>query len=135
MPPLSTGRNGAPTTVEPDSDVARGPAPERRYFRLPGMSRISIQSKLLVMLLITSVLSVAVVGYIGYSSGRASLQARERIDTALRIIAPAMRLTQADHDELLSRVRITRYGADEPLQFAGQVPKRMTFIVNGKVAR
>ncbi len=75
MPPLSTGRNGEPTTVEPDSGVQGGPALKRRYFRLPVMSRVSIQSKLLVMLLITSVLSAAVVGYIGYSSGRASLQA------------------------------------------------------------
>ena len=39
------------------------------------MSRVSIQSKLLVMLLMTSVLSAAVVGSIGYSSGRHSLQA------------------------------------------------------------
>ncbi len=75
MPPLSTGRNGAPTTVEPDTGVVSSSAPKRRYFRLPVMSRVSIQSKLLVMLLITSVLSAAVVGYIGYSSGRASLQA------------------------------------------------------------
>jgi class 3 adenylate cyclase len=39
------------------------------------MSRISIQSKLLVMLLMTSILSVAVVGAIGYQSGRSSLRA------------------------------------------------------------
>ena len=75
MPPLSTGRNGASTSIVPDSTVLSSPAPKRRYFRLPVMSRVSIQSKLLVMLLITSVLSAAVVGFIGYSSGRASLQA------------------------------------------------------------
>jgi class 3 adenylate cyclase len=39
------------------------------------MSRVSIQSKLLVMLLVTSVLSAAVVGAIGYQSGRSSLRA------------------------------------------------------------
>jgi class 3 adenylate cyclase len=39
------------------------------------MSRISIQSKLLVMLLVTSILSAAVVGAIGYQSGRSSLRA------------------------------------------------------------
>jgi class 3 adenylate cyclase len=39
------------------------------------MSRVSIQSKLLVMLLLTSVLSAAVVGAIGYQSGRNSLRA------------------------------------------------------------
>ncbi|ALI27169.1 adenylate/guanylate cyclase domain-containing protein [Mycolicibacterium fortuitum] len=38
------------------------------------MSRISIQSKLLVMLLATSILSAAVVGAIGYQSGRSSLR-------------------------------------------------------------
>ena len=42
-------------------------------------------------------------------------------------------MTQDDTDRLLPHVRITRYGADEPLQFAGQVPKRMSFIVNGTV--
>jgi class 3 adenylate cyclase len=76
MPPLNTGRNGGePTSVEPDSDAKVEPARKRREFRLPVLSRVSIQSKLLVMLLITSVLSAAVVGYIGYSSGRHSLQA------------------------------------------------------------
>ena len=76
MPPLNTGRNGGePTSVEPDSDVTVEPARKRGEFRLPVLSRVSIQSKLLVMLLITSVLSAAVVGYIGYSSGRHSLQA------------------------------------------------------------
>jgi len=75
MPPLSTGRNGASTSTVPDSAVLSSAAPRRRHFRLPVMSRVSIQSKLLVMLLITSVLSAAVVGFIGYSSGRASLQA------------------------------------------------------------
>ena len=38
------------------------------------MSRVSIQSKLLMMLLVTSVLSAAVVGAIGYQSGRSSLR-------------------------------------------------------------
>ncbi|AEV75346.1 family 3 adenylate cyclase [Mycolicibacterium rhodesiae NBB3] len=38
------------------------------------MSRMSIQSKLLMMLLVTSVLSAAVVGAIGYQSGRSSLR-------------------------------------------------------------
>lgn len=38
------------------------------------LSRISIQSKLLTMLLVTSVASAAVVGFIGYQSGRNSLR-------------------------------------------------------------
>jgi len=62
MPPLFTGRNGASTTAESDADVHSSSLLERRYLRLPLMSRVSIQSKLLVMLLITSVLSAAVVG-------------------------------------------------------------------------
>lgn len=39
------------------------------------LSRMSIQSKLLLMLLLTSILSAAVVGAIGYQSGRSSLRA------------------------------------------------------------
>ena len=38
------------------------------------LSKISIQSKFLLMLLVTSILSVAVVGYIGFESGRTSLR-------------------------------------------------------------
>ena len=80
--------------------------------------------------------------WIWYASRRAGLHldeaddefsTQERIDRALRIIAPTMRLTQDDHDRLLPHVRITRYGADEPVQFAGEVPKQMSFIVNGRV--
>jgi len=57
----------------------------------------------------------------------------ERVQTSLRIIAPTLRLNQKDQEDLLGRVRLTRYGADEYIQYTGQVPKRMTFIVNGKV--
>ena len=45
---------------------------KREHRRL--LSRVSIQSKLLVMLLLTSVLSAAIVGAIGYQSGRNSLR-------------------------------------------------------------
>src|SRR3954466_13245831 len=75
MPPFNTGRNGEATSVEPDSGVNTEPVRRRRPFRLPVMSRVSIQSKLLVMLLVTSILSAAVVGFIGYQSGRNSLRA------------------------------------------------------------
>jgi small-conductance mechanosensitive channel len=57
----------------------------------------------------------------------------ERVDASLRIIAPTLRLTAADQQALLPRAKLTRYGTEEYLQFAGQVPKRMTFIVNGRV--
>ncbi|HEX5143035.1 MAG TPA: adenylate/guanylate cyclase domain-containing protein [Mycobacterium sp.] len=45
-----------------------------RRFR-PFLTVVSIQSKILVMLLLTSVLSAAIVGAIGYQSGRSSLRA------------------------------------------------------------
>lgn len=61
------------TTTEPDASTHPEPAP-KRSLRRRVMSRISIQSKLLSMLLVTSVLSVAVVGAIGYQSGRSSLR-------------------------------------------------------------
>ncbi|OBG18542.1 cyclase [Mycolicibacterium celeriflavum] len=56
------------TAIEPE------PVQEPRTPRGRFMSRISIQSKLLVMMLVISVLSAAVVGFIGYQSGRESLR-------------------------------------------------------------
>jgi class 3 adenylate cyclase len=63
------------TTTEPESSVEPEPAPKPRSLRRRVLSRVSIQSKLLVMLLLTSILSAAVVGAIGYQSGRSSLRA------------------------------------------------------------
>src|SRR3954468_20017031 len=60
------------TTIEPETPIAPKPT---RSLRRRVLSRISIQSKLLVMLLVTSILSAAVVGFIGYQSGRNSLRA------------------------------------------------------------
>jgi small-conductance mechanosensitive channel len=80
--------------------------------------------------------------WVWYASRRAGLHLDEaedefattdRINASLTIIAPTLRLTHAEHEELLPRARLTRYGADEYLQSAGEVPKRMTFIVNGRV--
>jgi hypothetical protein len=77
-----------------------------------------------------------------YASRRAGLhldeaedefETPERLENSLRIIAPTLRLNQADQEEFLPHARITRYGTDEYIQLAGQVPKRMTFIVNGRV--
>src|SRR3954468_21112414 len=64
------------TLTQDDRRVDEGDAIEsaqRSRRRL--MSRVSIQSKLLVMLLLTSILSAAIVGAIGYQSGRNSLRA------------------------------------------------------------
>jgi small-conductance mechanosensitive channel len=57
----------------------------------------------------------------------------ERVEKSLRVIAPALRLSHTDQEELLPNIRLTRYAGDETIQVAGQVPKRMTFIVNGRV--
>jgi len=80
--------------------------------------------------------------WVWYASRRAGLHldeaedefaTTERVQTSLRIIAPTLRLSPEDQEDLVTRVRLTRYGADEYLQYSGQVPKRMTFIVNGRV--
>ncbi|WP_319452365.1 MULTISPECIES: adenylate/guanylate cyclase domain-containing protein [unclassified Mycobacterium] len=55
-----------PAPLDPPARTKR----ERRRV----LSRVSIQSKILVMLLLTSVLSAAIVGAIGYQSGRNSLR-------------------------------------------------------------
>src|SRR6478735_2343033 len=80
--------------------------------------------------------------WVWYASRRAGLHLDEaedefastdRVQTSLQIIAPTLRLNQEDQQNLLTRVRLTRYGADEYIQYSGQVPKRMTFIVSGRV--
>lgn len=58
----------------------------------------------------------------------------ERVAEALRtVVAPALRLTDADRQALLPHARVVRYGTDEPLQQAGQVPTAMTFLTGGSV--
>lgn len=80
--------------------------------------------------------------WIWYAARRAELhldKARDHFSTAervaqsVRVIAPTLRLTSADQQELLCYARLTRYGTDEALQTAGHVPKRMMFIVAGRV--
>ena len=80
--------------------------------------------------------------WVWYASRRAGLHldeaedefaTPERVEASLRIIAPTLRLSQDDQQELLSKARLTRFGTDEYIQSVGQVPKRMTFLVNGRV--
>jgi small-conductance mechanosensitive channel len=80
--------------------------------------------------------------WIWYASRREALHLDEAEDNfstpelakeALRIVAPTLRLSRDDQQELLPHTRVTRYGTNEPLQFTGQVPKRMTFVVNGRI--
>jgi class 3 adenylate cyclase len=64
------------TPTDPVAPAEPDPAPKIGHLgRRRLLSRVSIQSKLLVMLLLTSILSAAVVGSIGYQSGRDSLRA------------------------------------------------------------
>ncbi len=72
------------TTTESHPEVA-APSADAPRRRRRSLSRMSIQSKLLVMLLATSVLSALVVGFIGYQSGRSSLReaAFNRLDEVL----------------------------------------------------
>ena len=59
---------------------------------------------------------------------------RERVEHALRtVVAPVLRLSLADQQLLHSSARIVRYGADEIVEYAGQVPAGMTFLVAGRV--
>jgi small-conductance mechanosensitive channel len=79
--------------------------------------------------------------WVWYSARRAELrldgieddfQTPDRLQRSLQIVAPTLRLSQAEQEEMLPYVRLTRYGTDEYIQFAGQVPTRMTFLVNGR---
>ncbi|CAN5835197.1 mechanosensitive ion channel family protein [soil metagenome] len=80
--------------------------------------------------------------WIWYASRRAGLHldeaaddfgAPEQIEKSLRSIAQTLRLSSEDQQELLPHVTITRYATDEALQAIGQIPKRMTFLVRGRV--
>lgn len=80
--------------------------------------------------------------WIWYASRRAELHldgaaddfsTTERIESSLLQVAPTLRLSEADQQQLLPHARLVRYGTDETLQAAGQVPQRMTFLVRGRV--
>jgi CRP-like cAMP-binding protein len=59
-----------------------------------------------------------------------------RIQVAMRdVVAPALRLSLADQQMLIPHARMVRYGADETVQFAGEVPTGMTFLIKGSVRR
>jgi small-conductance mechanosensitive channel len=57
-----------------------------------------------------------------------------RVQMAMRtVVAPALRLSLTDQQSLTSHAKIVRYGADEVVQFAGEVPTAMTFLITGCV--
>ena len=98
------------TTTEPESSVQPEPAPKPRSLRRRVLSRISIQSKLLVMLLVTSILSAAVVGAIGYQSGRSSLRASV-FDRLTEIRGSQSRQLEAKFSDLEDSLRIYTRGS------------------------
>ncbi|OBG38644.1 mechanosensitive ion channel domain-containing protein [Mycobacterium sp. E3198] len=58
----------------------------------------------------------------------------ERVEKALRtVVAPALRLNADEQRSLHSCAELVRYGADETVEYAGQVPRGMTFLVAGRV--
>src|SRR6185437_4486504 len=40
-----------------------------------------------------------------------------------------------DQQSLISHARMVRYGADEIVQYAGEVPTAMTFLIKGSIRR
>jgi CRP-like cAMP-binding protein len=58
----------------------------------------------------------------------------EHIEHALRtVVAPTMRLNAEEQRSLQSCSKIVRYGADEVVEMAGEVPTAMTFLISGRV--
>ncbi|OBK50222.1 mechanosensitive ion channel domain-containing protein [Mycobacterium sp. 1081908.1] len=58
----------------------------------------------------------------------------ERVEKALRtVVAPALRLNADEQRSLHSCAKLVRYGADETVEYAGQIPSGMTFLVEGRV--
>jgi small-conductance mechanosensitive channel len=57
----------------------------------------------------------------------------KRMVKALRAVAPTLRLSHTEQQVLSAHARIARYGADEIIQSAGQIPERMMFLVKGRV--
>ncbi len=93
-----------------DSPAPTKPAPKAKSLRRRVLSRISIQSKLLAMLLVTSVLSAAVVGAIGYQSGRSSLRAAV-FDGLTEIRGSQTRQLEAQFSDLKNSLVIYTRGA------------------------
>ncbi len=83
-----------------------GRARSRRRF----LSRISVQSKLIVMLLVASILSAVVVGFIGYQSGRDSLRAA--VFDRLTQVRDSQSVTlRAKVDDLMNSLTIYTHGS------------------------
>jgi small-conductance mechanosensitive channel len=59
-----------------------------------------------------------------------------RVQVAMRdVVAPALRLSLTDQQSLVPHARMVRYGTDEIVQYAGEVPTAMTFLIKGSIRR
>lgn len=57
-----------------------------------------------------------------------------RVEKAIRtVVAAALRLSPTDQQSLIPHARIVRYGADEIVQYAGEVPTVMSFLIEGSI--
>jgi small-conductance mechanosensitive channel len=58
----------------------------------------------------------------------------ERVEKAVRtVVAPALRLNADEQRSLHTCAKLVRYGADETVEYVGEVPNGMTFLVAGRV--
>ncbi|MDT5089908.1 MAG: hypothetical protein QOG47_2615 [Mycobacterium sp.] len=57
-----------------------------------------------------------------------------RVQMAMRdVVAPALRLSLTDQQSLIPHAKMVRYGTDEIVQYAGEVPTAMTFVIKGSI--
>jgi CRP-like cAMP-binding protein len=57
-----------------------------------------------------------------------------RVQMAMRtVVAPALRLSLTDQQALIPHAKMVRYGADEVVQYVGEVPTAMTFLIEGTI--
>jgi small-conductance mechanosensitive channel len=57
-----------------------------------------------------------------------------RVQMAMRtVVAPALRLSLTDQQALIPHAKMVRYGADEVVQYVGEVPTVMTFLIKGTI--
>jgi len=57
-----------------------------------------------------------------------------RVQMAMRdVVAPALRLSLTDQQTLITHAKMVRYGTDEIVQYAGEVPTAMTFVIEGSI--
>jgi small-conductance mechanosensitive channel len=57
-----------------------------------------------------------------------------RVQMAMRtVVAPALRLSLTDQQALIPHAKMVRFGTDEVVQYVGEVPTAMTFLIEGTI--